>query len=135
MKPAGFDNCQGIVTAAYIKDPTDKQWDNDEEMKVWRAYMAKSAPGGDPTDVNYVFSYAVCTTMRKTLEMCGDNLTRENVMKQAASFKKVRIPCLLPGITISTSATDFYPIQSVQLQSFKGETWELFGDVMSAEST
>ncbi|MBS0517746.1 MAG: ABC transporter substrate-binding protein, partial [Proteobacteria bacterium] len=135
MKPAGFDNSQGIITASYLKDPTDKQWDNDEDMKAWHAYMKKWMPDANVADANYVFSYAVCTTMRKTLEMCGNVLTRENVMKQAASYKKVRIPCLLPGITLSTSATDFYPIQAVQLSRFKGQTWELFGDIMSAEST
>ena len=73
--------------------------------------------------------------MHQTLKNCGDELTRANVMKQAASFQKLRVPLLLPGITVSTSATDFYPIQSVQLQRFKGETWDLFGDVMHAESS
>ena len=73
--------------------------------------------------------------MRETLKKCGDNLTRDNVMKQAASFKKVALPLLLPGITVSTSPTDFYPIQAVQLARFKGETWELFGDIMAAESS
>jgi len=135
MKPAGFDNSQGIITASYLKDPTDKQWDNDEDLKAWRAYMAKWAPDGNLSDANYVFSYAVCTTMRKTLEMSGDDLTRENVMRQAANFKNVRIPGLLPGITVSTSPTDYYPIQAVQLSRFKGDSWQLFGDVMSAEST
>jgi len=78
--------------------------------------------------------YTVSRLMAETLRRCGDELTRANVMKQAASFKKFRVPCVLPGITISTSATDFYPIQSVKLQRFKGETWELFGEIMSAES-
>ncbi len=135
MKPAGFDNCQGVITAAYEKDPTDKRWADDAEMKVWRAWMDKYEPGGSQADINFVFGYAVSFLMEETLRRCGDTLTRENVMKQAAGFQKFRIPMLLPGITISTSPTDFYPIQSVQLQAFKGETWELFGDVMSAEST
>ena len=135
LKPAGFENSQGIITAAYLKDPTDKQWDNDDEMKTWRAYMNKWMPNANQADANYIFAYAVCTMMVETLKKCGDNLTRENVMKQAASFKNVRIPLLLPGINVSTSATDFYPIQAVQLQRFKGDTWELFGDVMHAEST
>ena len=86
-------------------------------------------------DGNYVFAYAVATMMRETLKKCGDTLTRENVMKQAANFKDFRIPLLLPGINVSTSPTDFYPIQAVQLARFKGETWELFGDVMHAESS
>jgi branched-chain amino acid transport system substrate-binding protein len=135
MKPAGFDNCQGIITAAYLKDPTDKRWDDDEEMKTWRAWMDKWMAGANKGDANYVYAYSVSFLMHQTLKNCGDVLTHENVMKQAASFKKLRVPLLLPGINVSTSATDFYPIQSVQLQTFKGESWELFGGVMSAEST
>jgi branched-chain amino acid transport system substrate-binding protein len=135
MKPAGFDNSQGILTAAYLKDPTDHQWDNDGEMKMWREYMTKYMPQANQADGNYIFAYAVGTMMRETLKKCGDNLTRENVMKQAANFQKVRIPLLLPGINVSTSPTDFYPIQAVQLSRFKGESWELFGDIMAAEST
>jgi len=135
MKPAGFDNSQGIITAAYEKDPTDKRWADDPEMKAWRAWMDKYNPNGNQGDINYVFGYAVSFLMQETLKRCGDTLTRDNVMKQAAGFQKFHIPMLLPGISISTSPTDYYPIQSVQLQSFKGETWELFGDVMSAEST
>ncbi len=134
MKPAGFDNCQGIITAAYLKDPTDKQWDGDEDMKTWRAWMAKNMPGANTADANYTFAYSVATLMLETLKKCGDNLTRENIMKQAANSQKAPLPILLPGITISTSPTDYYPIQAVQLSRFKGETWELFGDVMHAES-
>jgi len=135
MKPGGFENAQGIITAAYLKDPTDKQWDNDDEMKTWRAWMDKYMPGANKTDANYVFAYSVSFLMHKTLEKCGNELTRANVMKQAANHQKLRVPLLLPGITVSTSPTDFYPIQSVRLQRFKGETWELFGDIMAAEST
>jgi branched-chain amino acid transport system substrate-binding protein len=135
MKPAGFENSQGILTAAYLMDPTDKQWDSHEDMKAWRAYMTKYMPQANQSDGNYIFAFAVATMMRRTLEKCGDTLTRENVMKQAAGFKKERIPLVLPGITISTSPTDFYPIQAVQLARFKAETWELFGDIMHAESS
>jgi branched-chain amino acid transport system substrate-binding protein len=135
MKPAGFDNSQGVMTAYYLKDPTDKQWDSDEEMKAWRAYMAQYMPQANVGDANYVFAYAVATLMRQILAKCGDTLTRENVMKQAANFQNVRLPLLLPGINISTSPTDFYPIQAVQLSRFKGETWELFGDILHAESS
>ena len=135
MKPAGYDNSQGVLTAQYLKDPTDKQWANDAEMKTWREYMSKYMPQANQDDGNYIFAYAVATMMRETLKKCGDTLTRENVMKQAANFKDFRIPLLLPGINVSTSATDFYPIQAVQLARFKGETWELFGDVMHAESS
>jgi branched-chain amino acid transport system substrate-binding protein len=135
MKPAGFENCQGIITAAYLKDPTDHQWDNDAEMKAWREFMNKYLQGANQADGGYVFAYSVSFLMEQTLKKCGDNLTRENLMKQAASHQKLRVPLLLPGITVTTSPTDFYPIQSVQLQRFKGESWELFGDVMSAESS
>ena len=135
MKPAGFDNAQGVITAAYLKDPTEKRWNDDADMKTWREWMTKYMPGGNQGDANYIYAYSVSFLMHQTLKNCGDTLTRANVMKQAASFQKLKVPLLLPGITVSTSATDFYPIQSVQLQSFKGETWELFGEVMAAEST
>ena len=135
MKPAGFENSQGILTAAYLMDPTDKQWDDNAEMKAWRAYMTKWMPQANQSDGNYIFAVAVATMMVETLKKCGDNLTRENVMRQAANFKNVRIPLCLPGINISTSPTDFYPIQAVQLSRFKGDSWDLFGEVMHAEST
>ncbi|OFW97754.1 MAG: branched-chain amino acid ABC transporter substrate-binding protein [Alphaproteobacteria bacterium RIFCSPHIGHO2_12_FULL_66_14] len=135
MKPAGFDNVQGVITAAWLKDPTDKQWADDAEMKTWREWMAKYNPNGNVGDVNYVYAYSVSFLMEQTLKKCGDNLTRANLMRQAASHQKLRVPLLLPGITVSTSPTDFYPVQAVQLQRFKGETWELFGNVLAAEST
>jgi branched-chain amino acid transport system substrate-binding protein len=135
MKPAGFDNSQGIITAFYLMDATDKQWDNNEEMKTWRAWMDKHMPQANKADANHVYGYAASSLMHETLKRCGDNLTRANLMKQAASFQKYRVPMLLPGITVSTSPTDFYPIQAVRLSRFKGETWELFGDILSHEST
>jgi branched-chain amino acid transport system substrate-binding protein len=135
IKPAGLDNSQGILTAQYLMDPTDKQWDNNADMKMWRAWMAKSNPLANLTDASNVYAYAVSALMHETLKKCGDNLTRENVMRQAANFQKFRVPLLLPGITISTSPTDFYPVQAVQLSRFKGETWELFGDIQAAESS
>ena len=135
MKPAGFQNSQGILTAAYLKDPTDKQWDNSEDMKAWRAWMAKNMPGANTADGSYVFAQSVATLMVETLKRCGDDLTRANVMKQAASFHGYVPPLLLPGISINTSATDFYPIQAVQLARFKDESWDLFGEVMHAESS
>jgi branched-chain amino acid transport system substrate-binding protein len=135
MKPAGFDNVQGVLTAAWLKDPTDHQWDNEQDMKEWRAFMAKYIPDGNLADGSYVYAYGAATLMRKTLEKCGDLLTRENLMRQAASHHRLGLPGLLPGITVSTSPTDFYPVQAVQLSRFKGETWELFGDVMHNESS
>ena len=135
MKPAGLENSQGIITAQYLKDPTDKQWDNTDDFKAWVAWMDKWMPGANKADANHVYGYAVANLMLETLKKCGDTLTRENVMKQAANFQKYKLPLLLPGITINTSPTDFYPLQSVQLARFKGETWDLFGDVMSAEGS
>jgi len=135
MKPAGFENAQGIITASYLMDATDKQWADNPEMKAWSAWMDKWMAGANKADANYIYGYAVSFLMCETLKRCGDELTRANLMKQAAGFQKFRVPLLLPGILINTSPTDFYPIQAVQLQRFKGETWELFGDIMHAEST
>jgi branched-chain amino acid transport system substrate-binding protein len=135
MKPAGFENVQGVLTAAWLKDPTDHQWDNEQDMKEWRAFMAKYIPDGNLADGSYVYAYGAATLMHKTLEKCGDLLTRANLMKQAASHHQLPLPGLLPGITVSTSPTDFYPVQALQLSRFKGETWELFGDVMHNESS
>jgi branched-chain amino acid transport system substrate-binding protein len=135
LKPAGLENSQGIITALYLMDPTDKQWDNHADMKAWSAWMDKWMPGANKSDGSYVYAYTVSHLMEATLKKCGDNLTRENVMKQAASHQKLRLPLLLPGITVNTSPTDFYPVQAVQLARFKGETWELFGEIMAAEST
>jgi branched-chain amino acid transport system substrate-binding protein len=135
LKPAGLDNSQGQITALWLMDPTDKQWNENDEMKAWRAWMNKYMPGANQDDGNYIYAFSACFLMEQTLKKCGDNLTRENVMRQAANFQKLRVPLLLPGITVSTSPTDFYPVQSVKLARFKGETWELFGDIMSAEGS
>ena len=134
MKPAGFENSQGIITAQYLKDPTDKQWEGAEDFKAWVAWMDKWMPGANKADANHVFGFAVASLMHETLKKCGDELTRDNVMKQAANHKKFKLPLALPGITVTTSPTDYYPIQSVQLARFKGESWDLFGDIMSNES-
>ncbi len=135
LKPAGFDNSQGIITAAYLKDPTDPQWADAPDFKEWKAWMAKYHPTGNTADAFNVYAYSVSATMRHVLTQCGDQLTRANLMKQAASMKDLVMPLLLPGIKINTSPSDFYPIQSVRLQRFKGQTWELFGDVLSHESS
>ena len=134
LKPAGLDNSKGIITAAYLKDPTDPQWVNAPDFVEWKAWMTKYNPQGNLADASYTYAYAVSATMRHVLTRCGDLLTRENLMKQAASMRDLVVPILLPGIKINTSPTDFYPIQSVQLQRFDGETWRLFGDVLSNEA-
>jgi branched-chain amino acid transport system substrate-binding protein len=135
MKPAGFDNVQGILTAAYAMDPTDPTWADHDDMKAFKAWMAKYHPTAHIADSGNVNGYTVSFLMAETLRRCGDTLTRANLMKQAASFQNFRVPMLLPGITVSTSPTDYYPIQAVQMQRFEGQTWRLFGDVLHAEST
>jgi branched-chain amino acid transport system substrate-binding protein len=134
LKPAGYDHSQGVITALYLKDPTDKQWESSPDFQAWKAFMGKYLPNGNLADGNYVFGYSVSNLMTTVLKNAGDELTRANVMKQAASLKNVDLPLLLPGIKVNTSATDFYPIQSVQLARFKGETWERFGEILSNES-
>ena len=134
MKPAGLENGQGTITAQYLKDPTDPQWAGDPEMQAWRAWMSRWMPGAVQADANYVFAYAVTSLMHETLKKCGDELTRENLMRQAANHRNLRVPLLLPGIAVNTSATDFYPVQSMRLARFKGESWDLFGEVLHAES-
>jgi branched-chain amino acid transport system substrate-binding protein len=133
MKPAGFENGQGIISAAYAKDVSDPQWKDDPGMKAFLAFLAKDFPEGNKLDAAIVVGYGVAQTMVKVLQMCGDDLTRENVMKQAASLKDFRTEVLLPGIKINTSATDFAPISQLQLMRFNGEKWDLFGDVISAD--
>ena len=133
IKPAGFENSQGILSAAYAKDGADPQWDNDPGMKKVLALLEKYYPEGNKLDSSVVYGYGVAQTMVKVLEMCGDNLTRENVMKQAASLKNFAPGTLLPGVTINTSATDFAPIEQLQMMRFKGEKWEPFGDIISGE--
>ena len=131
IKPAGFENSQGILSAAYAKDGADPQWDNDPGMKKVLALLEKYYPEGNKLDSSVVYGYGVAQTMVKVLEMCGDNLTRENVMKQAASLKDFAPDTLLPGVKINTSATDFAPLKQLQMQRFKGEKWELFGDIIA----
>jgi branched-chain amino acid transport system substrate-binding protein len=134
IKPAGFDASQGVITAQYIKDPTDQQFAKDADIVAWNAFMDKYYPGGDKTSTFPVYAYAVSSTLVEVLKGAGDNLTRENVMKQAASLKGLQVPLLLPGIKINTSPTDFYPIQSVQLSKLEGKEFKRFGDILSNEA-
>ena len=134
LTPAGLDKSVGIITSNYGKDATDPQWDNDAGMKEWRAFMAKYYPDGNLKDNSNIYGYGVARTLVQVLKQCGDNLTRENVMKQAANLQKLDVGTLLPGITINTSPTDFAPIQAVQLAKFDGKTWVLFGDVIDGSA-
>ena len=131
MKPAGFENSQGILSAAYAKDGADPQWDNDPGMKLFYAFLDRYFPDGDRLDASVVYGYGVAQTLVKVLQMCGDDLTRDNVMKQAESLKDFEPDTLLPGIKINTSPTDFAPIKQLQMMRFKGEKWDLFGDIIS----
>jgi branched-chain amino acid transport system substrate-binding protein len=135
IKPAGFENAQGILSAAYAKDGADAQWNNDPGMKKFYEFLAKYDADANKLDGSVVYGYGAAQTMVKVLEMCGDNLTHENVMKQAASLKNFTPDTLLPGVTINTSATDFAPIKQLQMMRFKGEKWELFGDIITDDFT
>jgi ABC-type branched-subunit amino acid transport system substrate-binding protein len=133
MKPAGLENGQNIISATYAKDPTDPQWKDDVGIKNFDAFLSKYFPEGNREDQNAMTGYNVAQTMVYVLKKCGDDLTRANIMKQAADIKSLQLEGLLPGVTINTSATDFAPIKQFQLRKFKGERWELFGDVVSRE--
>src|ERR1700687_5768475 len=133
IKPAGFEKLLDIISAAYLKDVSDPQWDNDPGMKQFLDFLAKDFPEGNKLDGSVVVGYGVAQTLVEVLKKCGDDLTRENIMKQAASLKDFRTEVLLPGIKINTSPTNFGPISQLQLMQFKGEKWVLFGDVISGE--
>ncbi len=131
MQPAGLEKCVGIITAGYLKDPTDRQWLDSPDYRDWLAWMKKYNTAGNIADSYNVYGYALAQTMVAVLKASGDTLTRENVMKQATSIHNLAVPMLLPGITLSTSADDFAPIKQMQLEKFDGATWQPFGDVLS----
>jgi len=133
LKPAGLDNSTGVLSSYYLKDATDPAWKSDPGYKDWLAFMDSYFPDGDKTSSFTVYGYTVAQTLVQVLKQCGDNLTRENVMKQAANLKNIELGMLLPGIKINTSATDFYPIKQMQIQRFTGERWESLGPVMNGE--
>jgi branched-chain amino acid transport system substrate-binding protein len=133
IKPAGFDNAQGIISSAWLKDPTDPQWKDDADIKAWNAFLDKYYPDANRADANVVYGYAVAQAMVHVLKECGDNLTRENIMKQAASMHDYTVAGLLPGVKINTSPSDFAPVSQLQLMRLKGDTWERFGDVISSD--
>ncbi len=130
MQPAGPEKGVGIISADYRKDPTDARWKDDAGMGEWRAFMKQYLPDADLSDNDYVFSYGVCLTLRQVLQQCGGDLSRENIMKQAASLKDFTVPVLLPGIKLNTSATNYHPMRQMQLVKWTGKTWDLFGDLI-----
>jgi branched-chain amino acid transport system substrate-binding protein len=132
LRPAGLENAKGVLSTGYTKDQTDPTWNDDPAMKEWRAFMEKYFPEGDRTSSFTLYGYAVAQTLVQVLKQCGDELTRENVMKQAASLN-LDLPLLLPGIKIKTSPTDYFPIEQMQMSRFVGDRWEFFGPVLSGE--
>ncbi len=134
MKPAGFENGQGVLSAHYAKDAGDAQWKDDPGMKKFLAFLDKYYPDADRTNSQVIYGYGAAQTLTKILEMCGDDLTRANIMKQAANLKDFTPDTLLPGVKINTSATDFAPIEQLQMMRFKGEKWDMFGEVISGET-
>ena len=133
IKPAGFENAQDIISVAYLMDPSDPQWSDDPGMKAFDAFLVKYFPEANRSDNFIVTGYNVAQTLVQVLRQCGDDLTRDNIMKQAASLSNFRTDNLLPGITINTSPTDFAPIKQVQFRRFKNDRWELFGPILSSD--
>ncbi|MGL3106337.1 ABC transporter substrate-binding protein [Bradyrhizobium sp. BR 1432] len=133
IKPAGFENAQDIVSSQYFKDPTDAQWKSDPAMIAWNEFLDKYYPEANRADASVMYGYIVAQGLVHVLKSCGDNLTRENIMKQAANIKDYEPAGLLPGIKVNTSATDFAPLSQLQLIRFKGEHWERFGDILSGD--
>ena len=135
MRPAGLEKGVGIISAGYLKEPTDPQWQDTPEYRDWLAWIKKYNTSGSLTDSNNVTGYSVTQTLVAVLKACGDDLRRENIMKQAASIHDLKLPMLLPGITISTTADNFAPIKQMQLMKFDGATWKLFGEVISGSGS
>jgi len=133
LKPAGLENAKGILSTNYLKDPTDPTWKEDPAIKEWAAFMDKYFPEGDKTSTFSVYGYLTAQTMVQVLKQCGDELTRENVMRQAANLKNFELGLLLPGIKINTSPTDYFPVEQMQMSRFNGEHGELFGSVIAGE--
>jgi branched-chain amino acid transport system substrate-binding protein len=131
LKPAGLEISKGIISSAFLKDPTDPQWKEDLIYKEWVVFMDRYYPNGDKT-INYtVYGYSAAQTLVEVLKQCGDDLTRENVMKQAANLHDLRIGMLLPGIAMNTSKSDYAPIKQMQMQRFNGQPWELFDPLLN----
>ena len=128
--PAGVEKATGVMTASYLKDPTDKQWANDPGFLEWKAFLVKYYPGADLTDVNNVYGYTTAQTLVQTLKQCGDDLSRENILRQATSLD-IALPMLQPGIRVKTGPTDYYPLKQMRMVRFDGVTWVPFGEVIS----
>jgi branched-chain amino acid transport system substrate-binding protein len=134
MIPAGAENGIGTISSAYLKDPTDPRWDNDAGMKQWRTFMAKYYPEGDLKDLGNISAYGLSYTMAQVLRQCGNDFSRENILKQATSLQSLEIPVVLPGITLNTGPANYRPLRQLQLMRWTGKTWDLFGDIISGEA-
>lgn len=129
LEVAGLDHAKGLISAAYYKDPSDPRWQSSPELKAYREFMARYMPQADINDVFHVAGYSNAQTMEHVLRQCGSDLSRANLMRQAANIRSLSLPMLLPGVTVSTSEQDFAPIQAMQLQRFDGQRWHLFGSI------
>jgi ABC-type branched-subunit amino acid transport system substrate-binding protein len=130
LKPAGLEKSVGLLTAAFLKDPTDKQWLNDSAHREWMAWMKQYYPEGDTTDLYNVYGYGLAQTLVHVLKQSGDDLTRDNIMRQAATLKNLALPMALPGVKLNTAPTDYYPIKQMWMQRFDGKQWVLVGDLI-----
>jgi branched-chain amino acid transport system substrate-binding protein len=131
LKPAGLEKAKGVITAAYGKDPNDRRWADDAGMQEWYAFAAKYLGANDAKDANAMYGFATAWTMAAVLKQCGDDLSRENVLKQSLNVRNLHGPVMLPGATINTSPENYFPLRQLQLSRFNGENWELFGDLLS----
>jgi branched-chain amino acid transport system substrate-binding protein len=132
LRPAGLENSAGVISTSFLKDVNDPAWKDDPAMKDWSSFMDKYYPGGDEDDGAALYGYASAETLVQVLKQCGDDLSRENVMRQAAALRDYQPPVLLPGITISTGPGDFRPIKQIRLVQFDGRTWQPIGDVIES---
>ena len=128
--PAGTEKAVDVITASYLKDPTDKQWTSDPGYMEWRGWMEKYYPGADLTDVNNVYGYSTAQTLVQVLKQCGSDLSRENILRQATSLD-IALPMLQPGIRVKTAPDDYYPLKQMRLVRFDGTTWVPFGEAIS----
>ncbi|MGO9427794.1 ABC transporter substrate-binding protein [Rhodoblastus sp.] len=131
LRPAGLDKSKGLIIGLFGKDPTDPRWKDDPGYKEWVAFVSKYLTPSELVDLNAVAAFSYAAMLIQVLKQCGDDLSRQNVMRQAANLRDLELPMLLTGIKVNTSPDNFYPIRQMQLATFNGESWELFGDVIS----
>jgi branched-chain amino acid transport system substrate-binding protein len=130
LKPAGLEKSVGLITVAYLKDATDPEWASDAAMNEYKEFLKKWYPEGNVADSSNVYGYSAAQTLVQVLKQCGDNLTRENIMKQAASLKHLQLPLARPGIEVNTGPDDFFPFEALQLARFDGTRWVAYGKVI-----